>query len=365
MLEDAIPLGDLRRALVVKLRHHGDVLLTSPVFQVLKNHAPRLEIDALVYADTAPMLALHPAIAEIHVIDRAWRQAGGLVQMAAEWRLYRRLRARQYDLLVHLTEHPRGAWLARALGVRHAVAPRTNRKGAFWRRSFTHLYAEPIHVWRHRVERNLDALRRIGVYPRPDERALILVPGEEATVRVEALLAQHGLRQGQFIHFHPASRWLFKCLPVKANAELIDQLHEAGHAIVVTAARDPRELKFIDEILARSRAAAVNLAGQLSLKEVAALTKAARLFVGVDSAPMHMAAALGTPAVALFGPSGDREWGPWRIQHRIVASTGHPCRPCGLDGCGGGKVSDCLVTLSAEQIARAATDLMALTDIRT
>ena len=73
MVRDAINLKQIQRVLVTKLRHHGDVLLTSPVFQVLKNHAPHLEIDALVYAETVPMLTLHPAITNIYSIDRAWR----------------------------------------------------------------------------------------------------------------------------------------------------------------------------------------------------------------------------------------------------------------------------------------------------
>jgi heptosyltransferase-3 len=70
MLKDAVPLQDLRRALVVKLRHHGDVLLASPVFSVLKNHAPQIEIDALVYAETAPMLELNPAISRLLTLYR-------------------------------------------------------------------------------------------------------------------------------------------------------------------------------------------------------------------------------------------------------------------------------------------------------
>ena len=83
MLKDAVPLQDLRRALVVKLRHHGDVLLASPVFSVLKNHAQQLEVDALVYAETAPMLELHPAISELHCIDRGWKKRGPLAQCTA------------------------------------------------------------------------------------------------------------------------------------------------------------------------------------------------------------------------------------------------------------------------------------------
>jgi heptosyltransferase-3 len=80
------------------------------------------------------------------------------------------------------------------------------------------------------------------------------------------------------------------------------------------------------------------------------LTAQARIFVGVDSAPMHIAAAMGTPTLALFGPSGEHEWGPWMVRHRVVVSHVHPCRPCGIDGCGGGKVSECLTTLPVADV---------------
>src|SRR3990167_8556449 len=93
MLKDAVDPNTLHRVLVIKLRHLGDVLLTSPVFTVLKNHAQQLEIDALVYRDTEPMLAGHPAIANIYTIDRCWKQEDWTAQMGNEWRLLRALRA--------------------------------------------------------------------------------------------------------------------------------------------------------------------------------------------------------------------------------------------------------------------------------
>src|SRR5450631_2447512 len=79
-LKDPVDASVVRRALVIKLRHHGDVLLTSPVFTVLKRAASGAEIDALVYLDTAPMLEGHPAIAAIHTIDRNWKRKGLLAQ---------------------------------------------------------------------------------------------------------------------------------------------------------------------------------------------------------------------------------------------------------------------------------------------
>ena len=102
----------------------------------------------------------------------------------------------------------------------------------------------------------------------------------------------------------------------------------------------------------------MNLAGRLSIKELGALTARARLFIGVDSMPMHLAAAMGTPSVALFGPSGEHEWRPWRVAHRVVTSN-HACRPCGNDGCGGGKISECLTTLGVEEVWAAARELLA------
>ena len=72
---------------------------------------------------------------------------------------------------------------------------------------------------------------------------------------------------------------------------------------------------------------------------------------------MHIAAAMQTPVVALFGPSGEQEWGPWMTPQRLVASN-HSCRPCGLDGCGGGKVSDCLSAISVAQVLDAIAEVM-------
>ena len=357
MLKDAVPLKEIARALVVMLRHPGDVLLASPVPAVLKSQAPEIEIDALVYDDTAPMLENHPALSRLHVVGRNWKNQGLLARFVLEKRLHSALRARRYDLIVHLTEQPRGAWLARALGARYSVAPMVAGRGAFWQGSFTHLYPLARNGRRHKVESNLDALRRIGLQPKMEERRPQFVPGAAAEARVEALLATEGLAAREFVHVHPASRWSFKCWTAARNAELIDRL-AAGHRVVLTAAQDADEMSLIGEIFSRAGSKPVNLAGMLSIKDLGALTARARLFVGVDSMPMHLAAAMGTPVVALFGPSGEQEWRPWRVAHRVL-TTNHPCRPCGNDGCGGGKVSECLTTLAVDEVYAAAQELLA------
>ena len=358
MVPDAIDFSAVRRVLVTKLRHHGDVLLTSPVISALKAHAPHIEIDALVYRETLPMLANHPALAQAFTVDRAWKRQGAIAQLRNEWALLGAMRARRYDLIVHLTEHPRGAWLRRLLGIRYGIAPVRRDPPRLWQTSFTHFYALPRGTRRHTVELNLDALRRVGVHPDDAAKRLVLVPGAEADARIDVLLRTHGLSRGGFIQLHPGSRWLFKCWPAERVAGLIDLLLQEGERIVLTGAPDPREQTMIEAILARISGPAVNLAGQLSLPELAALTARAKAFVGVDSAPMHIAAAMGTPAVALFGPSGEIEWGPWMSAGRIVVSEVHPCRPCGNDGCGGSKVSDCLTTLPVSRVHAALRELV-------
>jgi heptosyltransferase-3 len=258
---------------------------------------------------------------------------------------------------VHLTDSWRGAWLAHLLRPRWSVAPA--RPGRFWKWTFSHRYVLPRGTPRHAVELNLDALRRLGIYPDDAEKGLVLVPGAEAEARVDQLLAAAGLAPRGFVQLHPTSRWLFKSWPEESNARLLQRLAADGHRIVVTGAPDTRERAIIGRIVASAGVPVTDLSGSLTLREMGALAARARLFVGVDSAPMHIAAAMGTPVVALFGPSGDKEWGPWHVAHRVVASDHHPCRPCGNDGCGGGKVSECLTTLPVERVHAAVNELLA------
>jgi len=366
MSEEAIDRDSIRRVLVVKLRHHGDVLLSSPVFRVLKSNLPHIETDALVYSDTREMLSGHPDVSQVHTIDREWKHQGIFAQSRAEWQLISQLRQRRYDMLLHLTEHPRGAWLTRLLRPQISVAPRATgmsegRNSNWWRASFTHTFPLPKTTFRHTVEQNLDALRRLGLHPTVEEKKLLLIPGIEAEKKIGALMAAHGVEAKRFIHMHPTSRWFFKTWPAEKFAELILRLGKQGERVVLTAAPTTEERNMIAAIKTHLKAPIVDLTGELNLKELAALTARAKAFVGVDSAPMHIAAAMQTPTVALFGPSGEKHWGPWATKFRVVASTKpeHSCRPCGNDGCGGSKVSDCLMTLSVADVHDAVNEILA------
>jgi heptosyltransferase-3 len=365
MPHEVFSAAGLRRALVIKLRHHGDVLLAAPVISTLKRIAPQCEVDALVYADTAPMLEGHPALAQLHRIDRNWKRQGLRRQGGAEWRLIRDLRARHYDLVVHLSVHTRGAWLVRLLRPRRSVAPKF--RGGFWARSFTHFYPAQSDPQRHTVDTNLDSLRALGVTPTEADQRVVLVPGAEAEARVGELLARHGVGAGGFIHVHPASRWAFKCWPAERVAALCDALAakrlapraDVGAGRRRKGADRPTCALFAIATPCRT-APTFDLSGQLSLKELAALTARARLFVGVDSAPMHIAAAMGTPVVGHLRPLGRSRMGPvGRGTPRGRLARNHPCRPCGLAGCNDSKVSDCLTTLPVAQVLAACEELLA------
>jgi heptosyltransferase III len=139
---------------------------------------------------------------------------------------------------------------------------------------------------------------------------------------------------------------------------VIDDIAARGLAVVLTGAPDPAETPLISAINAATSAPHVDLTGRLSMPELSALIANARLFVGCDTAPMHLAAAAGTPVVAWFGPSDERIWGPWRVPHRVVASDVHPCRPCHNNGCGGSNQSDCLLTLPQVRVIAAIDELL-------
>ncbi len=359
-----IDFSALKRVLIIKLRHHGDVLLTTPLPSILRHYYPHLEVDVLVYAETAALLENHPDIHQIHVIDRRWRHAGLFKQLQGETQLLATLKSCQYDLMLHLTESWRGAFLSRWLKPRYAVTADyvRRRHSRWWRGSFTHHYPQPSRL-RHTVEKHLDALRVLGIYPEPTERQLVLKPKEDSRQRIFARLSAHGLEHRPFIIVHPTSRWLFKCWPTSQMAQLINQLQAHGWPVVLTSGPDPEEMAMIHTLLqACTSPPDLNLAGQLSLMDLAALIGQARLFIGVDSAPMHMAAALNTPVVTLFGPSGDHEWGPWMPTHsrRILTADPEqfPCRPCGLAGCADSRRSDCLDAISGTSVLSAALELL-------
>ncbi len=332
-------LTGVRRILVIKLRHLGDVLLSAPVFSYLKKVFPHAQIDGYIWEEAHPMLDGHPAISNLILHNRKWKKLPLWARMRNEMGLLRKIRSEKYDLVVNLTEGDRGVIAAAVSGakVRVGLDPKGKK-----RKLLTHL-VKPCPTYRHTVERDLDALRRIGLFPELDERELFFHVPEEAR-----RFAKERMGDEPFVVVHAPSRWRFKCLPPQLMAQVIDEL---GEKVVLTGA--PSEREFVQEVADLTKGDAINLAGETSLKEMGALMQLSKGVITVDSVALHMASALKVPTVAIFGPTSEKNWGPWQNPPSAVVAQTRECRPCHLDGCGGSKRSDCLWTLSADEIVRA------------
>lgn len=313
---DVIPTS-FKRILLIKLRHHGDMLLTTPVINTLRQRYPASEIDILLYKETEAILRYHPAISVIHAIDRSWKKRGIGHQIKQETALIARIRARRYDLVINLADQWRSAIIALLSGAPTRIGfDFKKRRSFFWRRAHTQLVATENHGQLHTVEQNLDILAPLAI-GLIDRHASMFYSPEDAGAR-QILLARLGITR-EYIVIQPTSRWTYKCWDDTKMAQLMDALRAEDLPIILTAAPDEKERAMIAHILSLCHNRQVfSLAGELALTQLAALIDGARLFIGVDSAPMHMAAALSTPCVALFGPTKLQHWRPWSDNSTVI-----------------------------------------------
>ncbi len=335
-----------KRILVIKLKQPGDVLVSTPVIAALKEAWPQCHLTYLVPKGTEEMVAGHPGLDDLLVVARrqeSWGEALGLV---------RELRRRRFHLVLELSGGDRGAINARLSGAPERLGFDHPRR-PFWQRRgcFTRLLPRPG-VRRHLVDQNLEALRALGLSPSGPR--LRFYWDRQVEERTRELLASRGLVPRNFVVMHPGAGWRFKCWTPRGYARVLEALQgEWGLPVVLTGSRAAHEQELLAAILRESRLKTpLNLAGRLTLKELGALIQRARFFFGVDSAPMHLAAAVDTPAVALFGPSGAFNWGPWGAGH-LVLQKDWPCVPCGRDGCEGSKISRCLAEIEPEEVLEA------------
>lgn len=338
-----IDFSKIQKVLVAKLRHHGDVLLSSPVFSVLKERFPHLGIDAYIHSETLPMLEGHPAISSFLLNDKRWKQLPTWKRYLEEMKLLRKIRKKGYDLVINLTEGDRGAIAAKVSKAPFAIGFDPQGDGMKGKTScYTHLIKHTPRP-RHTVEKQLDALRCLGIFPTPRERDLTFNIPEAAYEKVASLVPQ------SYVVIHPVSRWMFKTLPVETVIAVGKYLQERGENIVLTASFDPLEMEMnrqIQEVLPN----VIDLSGKITLKELGAVIDKSNFLFTVDSVPLHIASALKKHMAVVFGPTCDKNWGPYRNPHSRVITRDLTCRPCYQPGCGGSGISDCLHTLTPEEI---------------
>jgi heptosyltransferase-1 len=337
------------RILLVKLSSFGDVLHALPTLEALRDAYPEGEITWLVEAAYAPLLAGHPALDEVWAAPRlkpGLLFRGANPALARE--LLRRLRARPFDLVIDLQGLLKSAvWVAWARSPRKLGYDRT--------RELSYLplteRVEPYDPEAHAVWRYLNLAHYLGApQAAPPARPRFRL-GLEAGVDLSRLLPQGDARPLAVLH--PGARWASKLWPAASWAALAQWLsREQGFQVAITGSPADRELAA--PIFARLQEPALNLVGRTSLAELAGVLKAARLMVTTDTGAMHLAAALGTPVAALFGPTAPWRTGPFGEGHQIVR-LGLTCSPCFKRRC---PAPRCLTELPVAEVAAACEKIL-------
>jgi predicted lipopolysaccharide heptosyltransferase III len=341
--------GAPKRVLIIKLRYLGDVLLSTPVLAALRTAFPQARLSMLVNPGTEAMLAENPHLDEVLIVERGRSPLRQLRFVAA-------LRRRRFDLVVDLTDGDRAAIVSRLTGA--AVRVGFNR-GDRWRgRLYTHLVPmrqQPVSM----VRQHLMALETLGIPVAPSPPVLNVRAADESAA-LDALAAAEIAPAERFVAVHPGARWWFKSWPADRFAGLIDYIQGKLGLKVVLLGGD-QEHGIATAILGHVEIGCRSLVGRLTLLELAALLRRAALFIGNDSGPMHIAAAMGTPVIGLFGPSDPRMWGP-AGQNHVVFYKGIDCRPCFPGGCLQGE-NNCMRLIALDEVIPAVERILERPDL--
>lgn len=307
--------AEVRKVLLVRLRSIGDTVLATPSAFALKRLLPKIQVDMLVEDWVAPLLDPHPHVDNVLALER-----GGLMSRAAA---ARELRAAKYDVVYNLHGGTTATFLTRASGARHRVGFKTYQ----YAQLHNHLAPSPLLLWgqqkTHSVEQQLALLGWTGV-PVTDRPRTQLGVSPEAAEIINQRLASLGLTDRKFALIHPAAAFATKQWATENFARVAEYVAERGFAPVAVAA--PHEQAVLENLVAESSVHIETF--ELSLPEVTALAARSQLFVGNDSGIAHIAAAVGTRCVVVFGSSNIAHWRPWNSAPAEVVFEQMPCQPC-------------------------------------
>ena len=343
---------DHKRILIVKPSSLGDVVHTLPLVHAIKRSYPLSYISWIVQKSFTDVVTADPAVDEIIPISipstsdpNAARGAllSAFAATVREWRqLRRRLDQNPCDLVLDLHASFRSGLLGLAnpdglrIGFAHARELNT-----LFQQEFVH----PDPGKPHAVDQNLAFAEYLCVDVLPQDFRVVIDPS--ARERVRSFLTEAGITERDgIIYANPAARWATKLWTAEGWARLGDLLVSKTGARVVFAG-GPGDVPLIQSIMDRMKEKALNSAGKLSLAEAAALLEAAVVYVGVDSGPMHIAAFVGTPVVALFGPTDPAKVGPYGTGNKVVRREDLDCLACRKRACPDRK---CLEDIRPEEV---------------
>ena len=360
--------------LIVKLSAIGDVIHTLPSLAALRRCHPDADITWVVEEAAADLLAGHPDLNRVIVSGRKrWIRELRRGKIAAPLRemlsFFRELRRRPYDLVIDFHGLLKSAAIVLISGGKRKLGYDSLQElsGLFYNEKI------PEDLGKHAVDRYLDFVRYLAQSRDGRNEACLkgtpeftIAIGEEDQRRVAALLAEHAElllpaktdrpdeaeRERRFVAVNPVAFWETKLWEDEKFAELGDRLREElGIGVVLTG----REAGPLERIRGRMRTKAVNLGGRTTLRELACLYRQASLLVTTDSGPMHLAAAIGTPVVALFGPTDPARTGPYGPGHCVIRRE-LSCAPCLRKRC---DLPRCMKEISVEEVFEAVREMLA------
>jgi lipopolysaccharide heptosyltransferase II len=337
--------SDVRRVLFVRLRSIGDTVLATPSLFALKRFLPNVKVDILVEDWVAPLLDNHPHVDGVIVLGR-----GGFMTRA---RVARELRAANYDVVYNLHGGTTATFLTRATGARYRVGFKTYQ----YAQLHNHPSPSPLLLWgqqkAHSVEQQLALLGWTGV-PVTDRPRTQLGISQRAAGTVDKLLGEAGLTDQKIALIHPAAAFATKQWATENFARVAEFVAERGFAPVAIAA--PNEKALLEKLCAEASVKITTL--DLSLPEVTALAARSHLFVGNDSGIAHIAAAVGTPAVVIFGSSNIAHWRPWNSAPAEVVFEEMPCQPCHGYFCEKFEQPECILRVPVTRVIAAIDRLL-------
>lgn len=347
---------DRPNILIVKLSAIGDVVHTLPALNTLRQYYPGACITWLVEPAAADLILGHPALDHVLVAHRK-QWINGL--LTNQWPVYvkqitgfiSRLRDREYDMVFDFQAALKGAaWIAMVHGKRKIGF---DRGLEHQEHSYLALNERipAVSMETHALDRNLMMLEAAGIPHSSIEYRLPVMPGHHR--RAAELLSVSGIPEGQpFMVINPMATWETKLWDPQKFAQVADRIQStSGWPVVFTGG--PGDRAYNEIILTRMQTSAPNLAGRTDLMTLAALLQRAGLMITTDTGPMHIAAAVGTPTIALFGPTAPWRTGPYGQGHRIVR-TDLPCSPCFKRRCP--DTPACMSSIRVEQVMSAVHD---------
>ena len=337
--------GPFQHILLIQLGDIGDVVLTFPAVQALRNHFPNARLVLCVREKARDLAADLPWINDLIVVDKQNRTVSDEIFYQIDW--FNRLRRFGFDLAIDLRTGTRGAAIAGLSGAGYRIG-RFADDGRLWRNRLFHILVNPENE-RHEyaVQHNLNILAPLNLSANAS-RLLFPVP-EYRKQRARHLFQDHHISPNRpVMAFHPFSLWSYKEWNPDACVRLIDYVQTRTRVqVVITGAPDERQRAMT--LVQRCQTSPVNLAGLTGIGDLAGVLNLCQLFVGVDTAALHLSAAVGTPTIAIFGPSSPVSWAPRGRNHRVVQKS-LSCVPCRQKGCHNREVSRCLQELTFEEV---------------